>query len=65
MLGMILAIITAMTIIFEALAVMAKAQIKAVSYLTEAFIATVDFAKIVWRFFRTLVQKICRLRKRK
>ncbi|MBP2058718.1 hypothetical protein J2Z60_001907 [Lactobacillus colini] len=58
MFAMVLGAIFATTTIFWALTLMAKAQIVAMRYLSVAFLATVGFAKLVWRHFRSFIVKV-------
>ncbi|MBP2057356.1 hypothetical protein J2Z60_000520 [Lactobacillus colini] len=58
MFTMVLGAILATTTIFWALTLMAKAQIVAMRYLSVAFLATVGFAKLVWRYFRSFLTKV-------
>ncbi|MBP2057357.1 hypothetical protein J2Z60_000521 [Lactobacillus colini] len=58
MFTMVLGAILATTTIFWALTLMAKAQIVAMRYLSVAFLATVGFAKLVWRYFRSFFMKV-------
>ncbi|MBP2057358.1 hypothetical protein J2Z60_000522 [Lactobacillus colini] len=58
MFTMVLGAILATTTIFWALTLMVEAQIVAMRYLSVALLATVGFAKLVWRYLHSFIMKV-------